>query len=492
MSLFCPGMWTDIPYYVNIGSAQWTAAHAPGGTMPDTYREEARDLPIAHRADVVVVGGGVAGVSAAIASARTGADTLLVERYGALGGNLTIGLLEASMSFHDRQGHQIIAGIPDEIIDRLKASGGTVGHVVDDVGYAGTVTPYDPEELKMVCLEMTQEAGVRLLLHTWVVRAIRDGDRLTGVVIENKSGRQVAAARIFVDCSGDADVAALAGVQFAIGRDHDGLTQPMSILFKLGNVDVAAVLSYVQRNPEDFKTWGRSLDRLKSSRSIHLWGFGRMLEEGFAKGSLPFQRSEMHVQIDPERREAIINATRFSGDGTRTEDLTRAEIALRRQVKALAAHMRTTCPGFERSYLMATAMGVQVRETRRIVGEYTLTKDDVVEGTRFSDAVVLSAFPADLHSPDGKGMESHMTKIHQIPYRCLVPRKVDGILVAGRCVSGTREALGAIRQTAPAMAMGQAAGTAGALSALTQCMPRNLSVEILRAELRNAAVILDA
>src|SRR5262245_15024185 len=118
----------------------------------DHYREEARELPITSRADVVVVGGGVAGVSAAIASARTGVDTLLVERYGALGGNLTIGLLEASMSFHDRQGKQLIGGIPDEIIQRLKAAGGTVGHVVDDVGYAATVTPYDPEELKMVCL----------------------------------------------------------------------------------------------------------------------------------------------------------------------------------------------------------------------------------------------------------------------------------------------------------------------------------------------------
>jgi hypothetical protein len=458
----------------------------------ETYREEARDIPIAHRADVIVVGGGVAGVSAAIASARTGADTLLIERYGALGGNLTIGLLEASMSFHDRQGKQLIGGIPDEIIQRLKAAGGTVGHVVDDVGYAGTVTPYDPEELKMVCLEMTQEAGVRLLLHTWVVRAIRTANRLSGVLIENKSGRQVAEAKVFVDCSGDADVAALAGVAFERGRASDGLTQPMSILFKLGNVNVDEVIGYVQSHPGEFKTWNRSLDRLKTSKSIHLWGFGQMLEEGFAKGILPFQRSEMHVQIDPRRGEAIINATRFAGDGTKSADLTRAEVALRKQVKALAAYMRAVCPGFQDSYLMTTAMGVQVRETRRIVGEYTLTKDDVVDGTSFPDTVVLSGFPADLHVPDGKGMESHITKTHQIPYRCLIPKDVEGIVVAGRCVSGTREALAAIRQTAPAMAMGQAAGTAAALSVLTQTSPRNLSVELLRSELRKSNVILDA
>jgi FAD dependent oxidoreductase len=455
------------------------------------YREEARDIPIAHRADVIVVGGGVAGVSAAIASARTGADTLLIERYGALGGNLTIGLLEASMSFHDRQGKQLIGGIPDEIIQRLKAAGGTVGHVVDDVGYAGTVTPYDPEELKMVCLDMTQEAGVRLLLHTWVVRAVRSGDRLTGVLIENKSGRQLVEAKVFVDCSGDADVAALAGVEFVKGREGDGLTQPMSILFKLGNVEVDGVLAYVESHPEDFKTWDRVLSRLRTSKSIHLWGFGSILEKGYADGALPFHRTEMHVQIDPERGEAIINATRFAGDGTKAEDLTRAEIALRGQVKALVAHMKAACPGFGRSYLMTTAMGAQVRETRRIVGEYTLTKEDVVEGTPFADTVVLSGFPADLHNPTGTGMEFHITKTHQIPYRCLVPKIVDGLLVAGRCVSGTREALGAIRQTAPAMAMGQAAGTAGALSVLTQCAPRALSVELLRNELRKAAVILD-
>jgi len=462
------------------------------GAAADFYREEARDIPITHRADVIVVGGGVAGVAAAIAASRTGADTLLIERYGALGGNLTIGLLEASMSFHDRQGKQLIGGIPDEIIRRLREAGGTVGHVVDDVGYAGTVTPYDPEELKMVCLQMTQEAGVRLLLHTWVVRAIRNDRRLAGVIIENKSGRQVAQASVFVDCSGDADVAALAGVEFAKGREGDGLTQPMSILFKLGKVDVDAVLGYVEAHPEDFKTWDCSLDRLRASKSIHLWGFGRILEAGYLSGALPFHRSEMHVQIDPERGEAIINATRFAGDGTKTEDLTRAEIALRGQVKALAAHMKATCPGFEKSYLMTTAMGVQVRETRRIVGEYTLTKHDVVDGTTFDDAIALNGFPADLHDPKGTGMESHITKTHQIPYRCLVPKDVDALLVAGRCVSGTREALGAIRQTAPAMAMGQAAGAAAALSVLTQRLPRNLSMELLRNELRKAAVILDA
>jgi hypothetical protein len=140
---------------------------------------------------------------------------------------------------------------------------------------------------------------------------------------------------------------------------------------------------------------------------------------------------------------------------------------------------------------MTTAMGAQVRETRRIVGEYTLSQADVVDGTVFPDAVVLSGFPADLHSPEGKGMESRMTKTHQIPYRCLIPKGVDGLLVAGRCVSASREALGAIRQTAPAMAMGQAAGTAAALCVLTQCEPRNLSIELLRRELRTAKAILD-
>src|SRR5499427_7094732 len=176
----------------------------PDQWIRETYREQARDIPITHRADVVVVGGGVAGVSAAIAAARSGADTLLIERYGALGGNLTIGLLEASMSFHDRKGKQLIGGIPDEIVQRLKAAGGSVGHVEDDVGYSGTVTPYDPEELKMVCLEMTREAGARLLLHTWVVAAVVDSGRLRGLLIENKSGRQAVWSDVFVDCSGDA------------------------------------------------------------------------------------------------------------------------------------------------------------------------------------------------------------------------------------------------------------------------------------------------
>jgi hypothetical protein len=347
-------------------------------------------------------------VSAAIASARTGADTLLVERYGALGGNLTIGLLEAIMSFHDRKGNQIIRGIPDEIVQRLKAEGGSIGHVEDDMGYCGTVTPYDPEELKMVCLNMTQESGVRLLLHTWVAGAIVEESQLAGVLVENKSGRQGIRGQVFVDCSGDADVAALAGAEFLKGREQDGLTQPMSILFKVGDVNVDGVLSYVTQHPEDFRL-GKSPRQLRKSPAIHLWGFGRILEEGYASGALPFQRSEMHVLILPDRKEAIINATRVAGDGTRAEDLTRAEVVLRRQVKALVQYLCRACPGFERSYLISTAMGAQVRETRRIVGEYTLTAEDVVRGTRFPDAVVQNDFPIDLHMPQGKGMEGQLT-----------------------------------------------------------------------------------
>jgi len=456
----------------------------------DTYWEEAREIPIRYRAEVVVVGGGVAGVSAAIAAARNGADTLLIERYGALGGNLTIGLLEASMSFHDRQGKQLIGGIPDEIVQRLKAAGGSVGHVEDDVGYCGTVTPYDPEELKMVCLEMTREADARLLLHTWVVAAVVDSGRLTGLLIENKSGRQAVWGHVFVDCSGDADVAALAGAEFLKGREGDGLTQPMSILFKVGNVNVDGVIGYVERFPDDFRL-SKAPSELRHSPAIHLWGFGRVLETGYATGALPFHRSEMHVLIVPDRGEAIINATRVSGDGTRTDDLTRAELELRRQVKALVEHLRQACPGFERSYLMTTAMGAQVRETRRIVGEYTLTEADVVYGTPFPDAVVQNDFPIDLHMPKGTGMEGRLTESsHQIPYRCLVPKTRDGLLVAGRCVSATREALGAIRLTAPAMAMGQAAGTAAALAVRIGCQPRHVDTARLREALRIGGAIL--
>ena len=456
----------------------------------DTYWEQAREIPIRYRAEVVVVGGGVAGVSAAIAAARNGADTLLIERYGALGGNLTIGLLEASMSFHDRQGKQLIGGIPDEIVRRLKAAGGSVGHVEDDVGYCGTVTPYDPEELKMVCLEMTREADARLLLHTWVVAAVVDSGRLTGLLIENKSGRQAVWGHVFVDCSGDADVAALAGAEFLKGREGDGLTQPMSILFKVGNVNVDGVIGYVERFPDDFRL-SKAPSELRHSPAIHLWGFGRVLETGYATGALPFHRSEMHVLIVPDRGEAIINATRVSGDGTRTDDLTRAELELRRQVKALVEHLRQACPGFERSYLMTTAMGAQVRETRRIVGEYTLTEADVVYGTPFPDAVVQNDFPIDLHMPKGTGMEGRLTESsHQIPYRCLVPKTRDGLLVTGRRVSATREALGAIRLTAPAMAMGQAAGTGAALAVRTGCQPRHVDIARLREALRIGGAIL--
>src|SRR5262249_54285970 len=304
------------------------------------------------------------------------------------------------------------------------------------------------------------------------------------------SGRQGAWGQVFVDCSGDADVAALAGAEFLKGREGDGLTQPMSILFKVGNVNVDGVISYVEHFPEDFRL-GKAPADLRHSPAIHLWGFGRVLEAGYATGALPFHRSEMHVLILPERGEAIINPPRGSGDGTRTDDLTRAETELRRQVKALVEHLRQACPGFERSYLMTTAMGAQVRETRRIVGEYTLTEADVEYGTPFPDAVVQNDFPIDPQMPEVRGMEGRLTESrHQTPSRCLVPKSRDGLLVAGRCVSATREALGAIRLPAPAMAMGQAAGTAAALAVRTGCRPRDVDIGQLRAELRIGGAIL--
>src|SRR5262249_16012916 len=159
---------------------------------------------------------------------------------------------------------------------------------------------------------------------------------------------------------------------------------------------------------------------------------------------------------------------------------------------ARGAPLRACSPARENAFVVPRAGGAQARDPRRIIGIYTLTKEDVVSGTRFPDAVVVSGFPADLHSPDGKGMETHITKTHQVPYRCLVPREVNGLLVAGRCVSATREALAAIRQTAPALAMGQAAGPAAALSVLTQSTPRGLSVDLLRSELRKANAIVDS
>lgn len=446
--------------------------------------------PVVRECDVLVVGGGPAGIGAAVGAARSGAKTLLVERYGFLGGNATASLVGPFMTSFSADGQvQLIRGVFDELVRRMEALGGAIHPSKVPAGIAQSaymrpghtgVTPFDPEAMKLVSAEMCLESGVELMLHSSFVDPLVEEHAVRGAVVHNKGGLQAIRATTTVDCSADADVAARAGVPFKTGRESDGLTQPMTMFFRVGNVHRDQVDAHFRAHPEEIE------QRMAFSSCI------RAAQEA---GDYSPPRERLSLYESPQAGVWRINASRILGaDGTRVEDLTRAEVEGRRQVFQILGFLRKYVPGFQDAYLIDTGAQVGVRETRRIKGEYTLTAEDLAVGRDFEDTIAYAAYPMDIHDPTGPGggvsNKGETANAYQIPFRSLVPLKVEQLLVAGRCVSATHEALGAIRVMPPSFAMGEAAGTACALAVQEGVPPRRVPVDWLRETLADHGVYL--
>jgi hypothetical protein len=451
--------------------------------------------------DVAIVGGGTAGIVAAVASARTGAGTLLIEQSSGLGGTSTRGFMNCFVTFHDAQGRQAIRGIAQEIVDRLVQAGGSAGHTRDTMGECVTRVLFDPAVLEHVLFEMAAEAGVELLLNTAVVDVLTEGDRLTGLVIHNKGGLQIVTCAACVDASGDGDVAAAAGAPY--DKSPAAQMQPITLMFRIGGVDVQAWAAALRENPDAFELTRVPDNVLDEGLGIMSLTYFAPFREAVRRGELPEGVSGEQVWLLCSRDEAragvvTVNGTRAEGlDGTNPRDLTRAAMLTRRQAAGLTAWLRAHLPGFARCYIHSTAQHLGVRETRRVVGEYVLTREDVLGAVRFHDAVAKGATPIDIHGGEAAKGENYWIKTdeagirpYDIPYRSLVPRGVEGLLVAGRCISATHEAHGATRMQPVAMATGQAAGTAAALAARLGVVPRALDVATLQETLVRAGQVV--
>ena len=418
-------------------------------------------------ADVLVVGGGNAGCAAALAAARGGARVVLVERYGFLGGTATASMVGPWMTFHSGS-ERIVGGIAQEIVERLMALGASPGHIVDSSDYVDSITPFDPEVHKALLFEMMREAGVSLLLHAYFLDAVRDEDgRVRGGRFATVGGNREILARRTIDATADAFVAASAGARMQETKLR-GRVQPATMMFRLSHVDMDALAAYVRQHPEEMRTSLKAHERTPKTLTA-VAGLYRLWQAAREKGKVSVQRELVSLFATPYPDELTVNMTRVVDiDPLDPDDLTRAEIESRAQVMELVRFFKENVPGFKDARLAATATQVGIRESRRIVGEYTLTASDVLEARQFPDAVARSAYPIDIHNPKGPGTTTVRLprgSAYEIPYRCLVPAEVEDLVVAGRCISTTHEAHATTRLTPTVMTLGQAAGTAAAIAA---------------------------
>jgi hypothetical protein len=449
---------------------------------PATIALPSRKASIIAETDVLVVGGGPAGLGAAVGAAEAGTDVILAERYGFLGGNATAALVTYFMSFYIQSRDSkanvpqsiyppmepIIAGVVQKYLNLILELGGAVPPSPE----TGYIIHFDPEIFKLVAEKILDQYQVQFLFHSFASGVIGGSNQIEGVIFETKSGPLVIKAKVIIDCTGDGDIAAYAGAPYKIGRESDGLVQPMTLMFRV-----------VEFNRSRFEAYGK--DHPGQWRGVH--GLWDLIQKATQEGKLNLPREDMLFFGSPHEKEINVDSTRITGVlGLDVWDLTRAEYEGRRQVQQIARFLKEYVPGFEESYVVQTGVEVGVRETRRITGEYTLTVDDILEAHKFEDIVARGSYPVDIHNPKGSGtILKHLApgESYDIPLRCLIPQKVDNLLTAGRCISGTSEALASYRIMPISMATGQAAGVCAALSINHKKKPRNMAYQSIQKEL---------
>lgn len=453
--------------------------------------EPAREIPVIVDADVVVCGGGPGGFPAAIAAARHGAKTVLIERYGFLGGLATAGLVSPILAHTASEDDTpIVEGLLREVTERMRALG--CAPTWEETCRRRGIE-FDAEALKVALDEMCQEAGVQVLLHTQSsdVLARRDagGTRIEGVIVENKSGRQAVMGQVFIDATGDADIAHRAGARTTHGRDYDGRPESMGSFFQLSGVQPIA--------PERQKELHELIGREMEDGRFHFY------HPGF------LGRNTHH------KEHTSANMTRYPGNSDVAADMTRAEMGVRKEIWDLVRYLRATVPEFKDAYVLQSSPQVGPRESRQVVGPYALTGDDIHMGCKYEDSVARGSWWIDIHCPIGhtypvhlcvaecpKGPECSFWKAehermrsrealhppkgdwYSIPYRCLLSVDVTNLLASGRCISATHEGMAGARVMATCVAIGQAAGMAAALAVAGDLSPADVNITRLQDALR--------
>jgi len=456
-----------------------------------TISEPAREIPVAAEADVVVCGGGPGGFPAAIAAARHGAKTVLIERHGFLGGLATAGLVSPILAHTASESSTpIVEGLLREVTERMHALG--CAPTWEETCAKRNIA-FDAEALKVVLDEMCEEAGVQVFLHTHISEVIARLDesqtRIEAVIVENKSGRQAVIGKVFIDATGDADIAQRAGARTTHGRAFDGRPESMGSFFQLSGIEPL------------------SADRQKELHEL----VRREMEDG----RFHFYHPGFLGRNTYHKDHTSANMTRYAGDSDVAADMTRAEVGVRKEIWDLVRYLRATVPEFKDAYVLQTSPQVGPRESRQVVGPYAITGDDIHAGNKFDDAIARGSWWIDIHCPLGNTYPVHLCVAecpkgaecpfwasehermrsrdalhppqgdwYDIPYRCLLSVDVANLLASGRCISATHEGMAGARVMATCVAIGQAAGTAAAMAVAHQVDPARVDVKRLQEMLR--------
>lgn len=423
-----------------------------------------RDVPVVREPEVLVAGGGPAGWAAALAAARSGARTVLVERWGQLGGMATMGLVMPLSAVRTHHGDRTFPGAGAELIERFRQ-----GYPAQAPAERGEGVYLPADELAHELSAMLREAGVDVWLQTTVLDALTTEGRIATVVVANKSGLLALRPRQVVDATGDGDLAAWAGAPFSQGRPEDGATQPASIMFLLKGVEAARGAPLINTEVR-LADLGVTAEQVREVVPPGLPGFDGPPER------LPLPQGRVLFFRTAIADEVVVNMTRVVGvDGTCGRDVSRGEEVARRQMIVLVELLRRFVPGFADCRLLKSSAVLGVRQTRSISSPYRLAVTDVLGETRFADAVAFGSYPVDIHNPDGNrtGADWRVPPraYYEIPYRCLLPQGVGNLLVAGRCLGAEHEAMSSARIMGTCMSTGQAAGVAAALAAASGRAP---------------------
>ncbi|MEN6356125.1 MAG: FAD-dependent oxidoreductase [Armatimonadota bacterium] len=440
--------------------------------------------------DVIVAGGGVAGCAAATAAAEAGCKTLLIEQIGYLGGCATAALVNPFMRYWASDGEILVGGLFQRIISMLGNAGGLLAN------------SFDMETMAFTLQEMVIGSGCALRLHTFC-KDIHYTDNGIALKTVSKSGEETFHCKRLIDCTGDGDLAVSLGAAFESG-DENSLPQAVTLMFDVGGVDIVKTLTYVRDHPDQmrFPKFDPDVNITELADQVYsVAGYYDLISRARSAGEYNAPGDLIFFNARPRKGEVTFNTTHVGNvNGTNADDLTRSEIESRRQMMSIVAFVKKHVPGFENSYLLRSAANIGVRETRRIVGEYKFSASDVIGARKFDDAICRLSYQIDVHSGKGEGYTKEEAAVaeqgpphgdwYEIPYRCLVPKGIKRVLIAGKCVSSTQEGHGAIRIMPACVAMGEAAGVAASISLENGISLKDVDPTLLKTTLRRRGAIL--